>query len=347
MHDSMSAPAAATALSYPFQAPPAPGEARQVAPGMLWLRMPLPMAGLNHINVWALADDGGWTLVDTGMQTPQTAAALAERFRRPAAGRPGGTGHLHAHASRSHRHGRLADPPARLPAVDHAARVRDLPHAGGRHRARGAAGRACASIAPPAGMRRRSSIPGALRRLRQGGVRAAGQLPARHRRRGAARSASISGARWSGAATRPNTCACTAPELEVLISGDQVLPRISSNVSVFPTEPDADPLSEWLESLAAIRRARAGRRAGAALAQRAVPRSARAPRRAHRRPRAAPARRCTSCSPHRSARSMCSRAVSPPRRRGHAQHGHRREHRAPQLPDRAAAGGARASMRRA
>jgi len=40
----------------------------------------------------------------------------------------------------------------------------------------------------------------------------------------------------------------------VLISGDQVLPRISSNVSVFPTEPDANPLSEWLESLAAIKR---------------------------------------------------------------------------------------------
>jgi glyoxylase-like metal-dependent hydrolase (beta-lactamase superfamily II) len=43
------------------------------------------------------------------------------------------------------------------------------------------------------------------------------------------------------------------PELKVLISGDQVLPRITSNVSVFPTEPDADPLSEWLESLATIK----------------------------------------------------------------------------------------------
>src|SRR6202034_2795800 len=38
-----------------------------------------------------------------------------------------------------------------------------------------------------------------------------------------------------------------------LISGDQVLPKISSNVSVFPTEPEADPLTEWLDSLAAIR----------------------------------------------------------------------------------------------
>jgi glyoxylase-like metal-dependent hydrolase (beta-lactamase superfamily II) len=39
----------------------------------------------------------------------------------------------------------------------------------------------------------------------------------------------------------------------VLISGDQVLPRISSNVSVFPTEPQADPLSDWLASCAKLR----------------------------------------------------------------------------------------------
>jgi len=38
-------------------------------------------------------------------------------------------------------------------------------------------------------------------------------------------------------------------ELGVLVSGDQVLPRISSNVSVFPTEPDADPLGEWIASI--------------------------------------------------------------------------------------------------
>jgi glyoxylase-like metal-dependent hydrolase (beta-lactamase superfamily II) len=37
-------------------------------------------------------------------------------------------------------------------------------------------------------------------------------------------------------------------ELKLFISGDQVLPRISSNVSVFPTEPDGDPLSDWLNS---------------------------------------------------------------------------------------------------
>jgi glyoxylase-like metal-dependent hydrolase (beta-lactamase superfamily II) len=44
------------------------------------------------------------------------------------------------------------------------------------------------------------------------------------------------------------------PALKVLISGDQVLPRISSNVSVHPTEPDADPMSGWLASLAKLKR---------------------------------------------------------------------------------------------
>jgi len=45
---------------------------------------------------------------------------------------------------------------------------------------------------------------------------------------------------------------CSA--LKVLISGDQILPRISSNVSVHPTEPDADPMSNWLDSLAKLKR---------------------------------------------------------------------------------------------
>jgi glyoxylase-like metal-dependent hydrolase (beta-lactamase superfamily II) len=42
--------------------------------------------------------------------------------------------------------------------------------------------------------------------------------------------------------------------LKLLISGDQVLPRISSNVSVHPTEPDANPMHDWLESLAKLKR---------------------------------------------------------------------------------------------
>ncbi len=66
--------AAAAALTFPCGSAPAPGEALEVAPGLRWLRMRLPMAGLNHINLWALEDEDGWTLIDTGMQTADTAA---------------------------------------------------------------------------------------------------------------------------------------------------------------------------------------------------------------------------------------------------------------------------------
>src|SRR5579864_6409168 len=76
------------ALSYPFAAPPEPGDALEVAPGVHWLRMRLPMAALNHINLWALEDRAGWTLIDTGMQTEDTVAAWQSAFAGPLATRP-------------------------------------------------------------------------------------------------------------------------------------------------------------------------------------------------------------------------------------------------------------------
>ena len=58
-------------LDYPCGDPPAPGTAHELAPGVLWLRMPLPFA-LNHVNLWAVRDDDpaterpGWAAIDTG-----------------------------------------------------------------------------------------------------------------------------------------------------------------------------------------------------------------------------------------------------------------------------------------
>ena len=40
-------------LEYPFDTPPAAGETREVAPGVHWIRMPLPFA-LDHINLWLI-----------------------------------------------------------------------------------------------------------------------------------------------------------------------------------------------------------------------------------------------------------------------------------------------------
>ena len=67
---------------------------------------------------------------------------------------------------------------------------------------------------------------------------------------------SIGGREWHvvvGKGHSPEHACYYCPELNIFISGDQVLPRISSNVSVFPTEPDANPLAEYLASVAKIR----------------------------------------------------------------------------------------------
>ena len=79
--------AAVSGLTFIPVPPPEPGHAVQVAPGVHWLRMPLPVS-LNHINLWALKDGDGWTLVDTGMQTTETSAAWHELFSGPTVGRP-------------------------------------------------------------------------------------------------------------------------------------------------------------------------------------------------------------------------------------------------------------------
>src|ERR1700752_4680737 len=56
-------------LDYPCGEAPAPGEVREIAPGVLWIRMPMP-GSLNHINLWAVRDgEEGWAIFDTGLQT--------------------------------------------------------------------------------------------------------------------------------------------------------------------------------------------------------------------------------------------------------------------------------------
>ncbi|HPE27153.1 MBL fold metallo-hydrolase, partial [Albidovulum sp.] len=78
---------AAEAIRYPFDEPPAEAAAREVAPGILWLRLPLPMA-LDHVNVYALDDGDGWTIVDTGLDTRRARAIWDRLVEGPLAGRP-------------------------------------------------------------------------------------------------------------------------------------------------------------------------------------------------------------------------------------------------------------------
>ncbi|HYJ18560.1 MAG TPA: MBL fold metallo-hydrolase, partial [Burkholderiales bacterium] len=59
-------PAVPARLDFPHASPLASGSVQEVAPGVYWLRMPLPFA-LDHINLWLLRDGDGWTAVDCGI----------------------------------------------------------------------------------------------------------------------------------------------------------------------------------------------------------------------------------------------------------------------------------------
>jgi glyoxylase-like metal-dependent hydrolase (beta-lactamase superfamily II) len=253
----MSTPHAPTAarvrarLDYPHETPPAAGEALEVAPGVLWIRMPLPFS-LSHINLWAIADGERWTLVDSGLRTPETASA----WRQLNEGALGGRGierlvvtHMHPdHVGMAgwivRRTGcrlwmtRLEYLTCRVLVADTG---RDAPEDGTRF------------------YRRAGWSDEQLEhyRARFGEFgKAVYALPDSYRRIVDGETIRIGGHDWTvivGSGHSPEHACLWCPSLKLLVSGDQVLPRISSNVSVFPTEPDADPLGEWLASLARIR----------------------------------------------------------------------------------------------
>ena len=74
-------------LRYPFETPPAEGCAIEIAPGVLWMRLPLPMK-LDHVNVYALDDGPGWTVIDTGFASRRSKAIWEALLAGPLAGKP-------------------------------------------------------------------------------------------------------------------------------------------------------------------------------------------------------------------------------------------------------------------
>ena len=245
--------AAQHALTYPFVSAPAPGEAIAISPGVLWLRMRLPLPALNHINIWALEDGTGWTIVDTGMQTADTAGDWQSALAGVLGGRPVVRvvcTHMHPdHVGMAGWLTRQHECRLWMTRLEYVT-CRMLVADSGRE-------------APPDGVRFYRAAgwdEEALEHYRARFGRfgkAVHALPDSYRRVVDGEELQIGGRSWRAVVGRghsPEHLCLHCAELGILISGDQVLPRITSNVSVFPTEPDADPLAEWLESLAAIKR---------------------------------------------------------------------------------------------
>jgi glyoxylase-like metal-dependent hydrolase (beta-lactamase superfamily II) len=254
-------PSAAPALSYPCGEPPAPGEVREVAPGVLWLRMPLPFA-LNHINLWALADEDehgpGWAIVDTGTKTPETLAAWRQLIAPdgPLAATPQGARitrvmctHMHPdHVGMAGWLTRKFQCRLWMTRLEYLT-CRTLVADTGRE-------------APIEAIRFYSQAGWSeealdVYRTRFGGYsKYMHAMPDGFRRLSEGEVLRIGAHDWRvviGRGHSPEHACLVSDALGVMISGDQVLPRISSNVSVFPTEPDANPLGEWIESIARLR----------------------------------------------------------------------------------------------
>ena len=240
-------------LQYPLKAVPKPGQTLEVAPGVLWLRMPLPMS-LDHINLWALEDGDGWTLVDTGMQTSQIAAAWEGMLTGPMGGRAVKRvmcTHMHPdHIGMAGWLTRRFDCPFWMTRLEYVT-CRMLVADTGREAPTDALRFYKASGWKPADLENYKARFGGFGKM----VYA---LPDSYHRVSHGDRIDIGGRLWHAVVGRghsPEHLCLYCPRLGVLISGDQVLPKITPNVSVFPTEPAADPLRDWLESLAMIREA--------------------------------------------------------------------------------------------
>lgn len=234
------------AIRHPFEAAPAPGQAVEVAEGVLWLRLPMPMA-LDHVNVYALADSDGWTIVDTGLGDAATIALWEQILAGPLSGRP--VRRLivtHHHPDHIGLAGwfiargaellttRTAWIYARMLCLDR--QERQTPEAMAFYTR---AGLSPAQLAAKAEERPWNfadavhPLPPGYTRLREGEVIHA------------------AGRRWlvrCGDGHAPEHATLWSLDDALILGGDQLLPGISANIGVYPNEPEADPLGEWLDS---------------------------------------------------------------------------------------------------
>lgn len=233
-----------TEIRYPFPEPPAPGAAIEIRPGLLWLRLPLPMA-LDHVNVYALADPEGWTLIDCGFYSPAMVAEWDKLLAGPLAARPVRRVLItHHHPDHIGMAGwfvargaelmisRTAWLTARMLVLDEEARP--TPEAlAFWHRA----GLSGAEIARRAGERPFNfadcvhPLPPGFTRLSEG------------------QGLHLGGRDWQirlGQGHAPDQVTLWSGDL--VLGADQLLPSISPNIGVSVLEPEADPLAEWLAS---------------------------------------------------------------------------------------------------
>ncbi|WP_425441120.1 MBL fold metallo-hydrolase [Ruegeria marina] len=234
-------------MRYPWDEPPGQGAAIEVAEGVLWMRLPLPMK-LDHVNVYALDDGDGWTVIDTGFSSKKTRAIWQALIDGPLAGKPvrrvvathhhpdhmGNVGWFQSELGAELVTTRTAWLFARMLSLDvqetWPSETLDYYRSAG--------------MAPEVLARRMAErpfnfadmvypMPLGFTRIKQGDVFRMG------------------GRDWDvhmGNGHAPEHATFWSRDDNLVITGDQILSSISPNIGVYATEPLADPLADWLET---------------------------------------------------------------------------------------------------
>jgi glyoxylase-like metal-dependent hydrolase (beta-lactamase superfamily II) len=246
-------------LDYPFgETLPESGKTVEIAPGVLWIRMGLPFA-LNHINLWLLEDEvetaqgrvHGWTIVDCGIASDATRDAWEVLF-----------GDLHNHLRglpvvrviATHCH------PDHIGLADWLCTLWNVPlwmtageYGFARMMSAGLPGADGTAMFPH--FRKHGLDPAMKEQIQERKShysRMVPTVPTSYRRMQEGIDLTIHQRRWqiiTGFGHSPEHASLYCADLNILISGDMLLPRISTNVSVFAIEPEANPVQQYLDSL--------------------------------------------------------------------------------------------------
>ncbi len=245
------------ALEYPYDSHPKPGATIEIADGVRWLTMPMG-GSLTHINLYLIEDRDGWYIVDTGVGDANTRRLWDQICETEMAGKPvKGVICTHMHPDHIGQAAMLVDRfhcPLYMTRAEYY-QARSFTASGFSSSQGGWQGEQFYHrYGMPTNYLRMIRSKWAVRlaiKYRGSSMVMPSAMPTGFHRLQDGDILTINGRDWQvvvGAGHSPEHACLHCHSLGVMISGDQILPIITSNVSVYSTEPEANPLKAWMES---------------------------------------------------------------------------------------------------